>query len=235
MFRFIAACLIVASFIAAPAAFAEERKMPRLISLSGHGEVKSAPDMAIVSLGTLSQAATAKEALAANTTQMTALIAMLKEQGIEAKDIQTSNFNVNPRYENASSGAARIGGYDVSNSVTITVRKLADLGCLLDKAISTGSNQVNGIELTVADPQSATDDARKAAVKDALRKATLLADAAGVKLGSVVSISESGGAMPVPMVRGMAMNMAAKASAPVPVAEGQVAISADINMAWEIE
>ena len=235
MFKFITACLIAASFVVAPAAFAEERKMPRLISLSGHGEVKAAPDMAIVTLGTLSQAATAKAALDANTAQVTALIAMLKAQGVEAKDIQTSNFNVNPRYENSSSGTAKIGGYDVSNSVTVTVRKLADLGGLLDKAISTGSNQVNGIELTVADPQSATDDARKAAVKDAMRKATLLADAAGVKLGPLVSMSESGSAMPMPMRRGMAMDMAAKASAPVPVAEGQVAISADVNMAWEME
>jgi uncharacterized protein YggE len=239
MFKLIAAALIAASFVAAPAAFAEDQKMPRQLSLSGHGEVKTVPDMAIVELGTLSQAATAKAALEANTQKMTALIAMLKAAGIDDKDIQTSNFSVNPRYENStvSTGAPKIGGYDVSNSVSVVVHKLADLGGILDKAVGAGSNQVNGVTLTVAEPQAAMDEARKMAVKDALRKAGLLTDAAGVKLGPLVNMSEGGNVMPVPMPRGrvlMADSMA-KTSAPVPMAQGEVAIAADVNMVWDME
>jgi len=200
--------------------------------------VKTVPDMAIVELGTLSQAATAKAALEANTQKMTALIAMLKAAGIDDKDIQTSNFSVNPRYENSSvsTGTPKICGYDVSNSVSVVVHKLADLGGILDKAVGAGSNQVNGVTLTVAEPQAAMDEARKVAVKDALRKAGLLTEAAGVKLGPLVNMSEGGNVMPVPIMRGrVAMDMAAKASAPVPMAQGEVAISADVNMVWDME
>jgi uncharacterized protein YggE len=238
MFKFVAAALL-ATILAAPAAFAEDPKTPRLLTLSGHGEVKAAPDMAIVELGTLSQAATAKSALEANTQKMTALMAMLKAAGIDDKDIQTSNFAVSPRYENSTnaSGVAKVGGYDVSNTVTVTVHKLGDLGGLLDKAVTAGSNQINGIALTVAEPQAAMDEARKAAVKDALRKAGLLTEAAGVKLGPLTSMSESGTFAPVPMARGQVMmaDSMAKAAAPVPVAQGEVAIAADVNMVWEME
>ena len=238
MFKLIASSLIAAALLAAPAAYAEDQKMPRQLSLSGHGEVKATPDMAIVELGTLSQAATAKAALEANTTKMTTLIAMLKTAGIEDKDIQTSNFSVNPRYESSSNsnGNPKIAGYDVSNSVSVIVHKLSDLGGILDKAVGAGSNQINGITLTVADPQAAMDEARKSAVKDALRKASILTDAAGVKLGPLENMSESGNQIPMQMPRGrVMMDMAAKASAPVPVAEGQVAISADVNMVWEMQ
>jgi len=238
MFKLIASSLIAASLLATPVAFADDQKTPRQLSLSGHGEVKSAPDMAIVELGTLSQAGTAKAALEANTAKMTALIAMLKGAGVDDKDIQTSNFSVGPRYENSngSGGNPKIAGYDVSNSVSVIVHKLGDLGGILDKAVSAGSNQINGITLTVADPQAAMDEARRSAVKDALRKAALLTDAAGVKLGPLVNMSESGNQVPMPMARGrVMMDMAAKASAPVPVAEGQVAISADVNMVWEMQ
>jgi len=238
MFKLIAGSIIAAVLLAAPAAYAEDQKMHRQLSLSGHGEVKATPDMAIVELGTLSQAATAKAALEANTAKMTSLIGMLKMAGIEDKDIQTSNFSVNPRYESSSNsnGNPKIAGYDVSNSVSVIVHKLGDLGAILDKAVSAGSNQINGITLTVADPQAAMDEARKSAVKDALRKATLLTDAAGVKLGPLENMSESGNQVPMPMARGrVMMDMAAKAAAPVPVAEGQVAISADVNMVWEMQ
>ncbi len=238
MFKFIASSLIAASLLAAPAASAEDQKLPRQLSLSGHGELKAAPDMAIVELGTLSQAATANAALEANTAKMTALTAMLKAAGVDEKDLQTSNFSVNPRYENSisSNGNPKIAGYNVSNSVSVIVHKLGDLGGILDKAVGAGSIQINGIALTVADPQAAMDEARKSAVKDALRKAALLTDAAGVKLGPLVNMSESGNEVPVPMARGrVMMDMAAKASVPVLVAEGQVAISADVNMVWEMQ
>lgn len=214
---------------------ADTAKTPHLISLSGHGEVKQTPDMAIVSLGTQTQAATAKAAVDANTKNMTALLAALKAAGIDDKDVQTSNFSVGPRYDYSNNQAPKLVGYDVNNTVIVTVRKLDELGALLDKAVGAGSNQITGISFSVANPQAAEDEARKAAVKDALRKATLLAEAAGTKLGAIASISENASAPPVPVVfakRGMAMDAAA---APVPVAQGEMAISADVNIVWELE
>ncbi|MDP8995760.1 MAG: SIMPL domain-containing protein, partial [Pseudomonadota bacterium] len=201
--KFTAVLIIISAFVATPA-FAEGPKRP--LVLSGHGEIKMAPDMAIVELGTLSQAPTAKAALDANTAKMSALIALLKSAGIDDKDIQTSNFSVGPRYDNSTTSgqAEKIVGYDVNNGVSVIVHKLDGLGAILDKAVSAGSNQINGISFGIANSQSAQDEARKAAVADALRKATLLTEAAGVKLGALQSMSEQGGNIPMPMQMGMA-------------------------------
>ena len=233
--KFIAVLVIVSAFVATPA-FAEGPKRP--LVLSGHGEVKMAPDMAIVDLGTLSQAPTAKAALDANTAKMSALIDVLKAAGIEDKDIQTSNFNVGPRYDNsANSGQPpKITGYEVSNGVSVIVHKLDGLGAILDKPVGAGSNQINGISFGLDNAHAAQDEARKAAVMDAMGKAKVLTDAAGVKLGALQSMSEQGGMVPMTMAK-MAPMQANRmaASAPVPVAQGQIDVTADVNMVWDME
>uniref|UniRef100_UPI003593DF63 SIMPL domain-containing protein n=1 Tax=Aestuariivirga sp. TaxID=2650926 RepID=UPI003593DF63 len=188
------ATLLAATVV--PTANAEDAKMmPRVISLSGHGEVRIVPDMASVNAGVMSQAATAGEALTANTAAMNAIFAALKEAGIEAKDIQTSNFMVQPRYDynNNNGQAPRLVGYDVSNTVSVTVRKLDQLGTLLDTLVKAGSNQINGVFFQVSEPEAALDEARKRAAADATRKANLYAATMGLTLGPVVSISEGGG------------------------------------------
>ena len=129
------------------------------IQLSGHGEVMAAPDTAYVTSGVTSQGATAKEALSANTTDMNKLIDVLKAAGIDALDIQTSGFNVNPNYIYSDARDAngyqlppKIAGYSVVNSVTVHVRNLAILGVVLDQAVSVGANTINGINFAVEDP-----------------------------------------------------------------------------------
>ena len=220
-------------------ALAEDLKRTHLLTLQGHGEVKTKPDMALVEIGTLSQASSAKAALAANTAQLSAIFAMLKANNIDDKDIQSSNFSVGPRYDNGSipGHSPKIVGYDVTNSVIVTVHKLADLGGILDQAVELGSNQINNIAFGVNDPQPLQDEARKSAVADALRRAKLLAEAANTKLGAVASITEGGNSLPLPMrVRGMQMEAKmANASAPVPMAQGEMTISADVNVVWELE
>ncbi len=225
---------IAATLTAASPALSEEARMPRLISLSGHGEVKSAPDMAFVTTGVLSQGATAAEALAANTKAMNALFAALKDSGISEKDVQTSNFMVQPRYNFQDGKAPELVGYDVSNNVTVTLRKIGDLGTLLDKLVQAGSNQINGIGFEVSQPEAALDEARKLATVDATRKAKVYAEAMGVALGPVMSISEGiSHQPPMPFVRGKAMMDAA--SAPVPVAAGEQSLTVDVNITWEIK
>jgi uncharacterized protein len=228
------AAAIAALFAAATPALSEDQKMPRLISLSGHGEVRRAPDTAFVITGVLSQGATAAEALAANTKSMNALFAALKEAGIADKDVQTSNFAVMPRYNFQEGKAPELVGYDVSNTVTVTTRKIGDLGALLDKVVQAGSNQINGIGFEVSEPAAALDEARKLATADATRKAKIYAEAMGVSLGPVMSISEGGNVPPpMPMARGKVM-MADAAAAPVPVAAGEQTLSVDVNITWEI-
>jgi uncharacterized protein len=233
MLRFALLATAFAAF--AMPALAEEARPLRSISIAGHGEVRGRPDLAIVTIGVLRTADTAREALDANNAAMAEIMAALKAAGIEAGDIQTTNFSVNPRYNYGSSGnePPKVGGYDVANNVTITVRKLDTLGAVLDKAVSTGSNQINGVMFSFAKPEPMQDDARKLAVADARRKAELYLAAAGASLGQVISISEGAAYQPpVPM---MTQAKAADGAGTVPVAEGEQAVAADVNIVWEIK
>jgi len=229
-----AAAALAGLLAAVSPALADGPKMPRTISLSGHGEVKSVPDLAFVTAGVVSQGATAAEALAANTQAMNALFAALKDAGIAERDVQTSNFSVQPRYDYSNNQAPKLVGYDVSNNVTVTLRKIADLGPLLDRLVQSGSNQINGVTFQVSEPDQAMDEARKLAAADAARKAKVYAQAMGVELGPVMQVSEGATFQPpVPMVRGMVMK--ADAAAPVPVAAGEQTLAVDVNVTWEIK
>ena len=110
------------------------------------------------------------------------------------KDIQTSNFSINPRYRQPTKGGEQpvINGYQVQNTVRITVRDITALGPILDQVIQLGSNQVHGIGFEVSKADALRDDARRAAVANARHKAELYATAAGVKLGRVLAIEEAG-------------------------------------------
>ena len=229
-----AAAAVLGLLAAVSPALAEGGKMPRIISLSGHGEVRTTPDIAFVTTGVVTQGATAAEALAANTKAMTDLFAALKDAGIEDKDAQTSNFSVQPRYDYSNNQAPKMVGYDVSNNVTVKLRKVDTLGALLDKMVQSGSNQISGISFDVSKPEDKLDEARKLATQDATRKAKLYAEAMGLQLGGVVQVSEGGSAQPpAPVLRGKVMM--AEAAAPVPVAAGEQVIAADVNVIWEIK
>jgi len=210
--------------------------MPRLISLNGHGEVKAKPDMAVVNVGVMTQAPTAREALTQNTAAMEKVFASLKASGIEAKDIQTSNFMINPRYQYDQNNAQppRVIGYDVSNTVTVSVKKLDTLGAVLDKVVGEGSNQINGVMFAIADDEKLKDEARKLAVADAERKAKLYAEATRISLGQIMSVSEGNYQPPQPVYYGKAVRADAAPSA-VPIAEGEQTVAIDVNIAWEIK
>lgn len=211
------------------------------ITIEGHGEVMAAPDMAQINSGVTTQGATAREALDGNTAAMAELIAALKAAGIEARDIQTSGFSVNPNYvysdERDANGYTlppRINGYQVSNTVTVTVRKLDTLGSILDQSVTIGANTVNGVSFAVADPAELYNEARKAAFADARAKAELYATAAGGTLDEIQSISETQGfnaPQPYPMYAKADM----AASAPVPVEAGELTFAINVNVQWELE
>jgi len=229
-----AAAAVIGLLAAISPAFAEGGSMPRIISLSGHGEVRATPDLAYVTSGVVTQGATAAEALAANTKAMTDLFAALKESGIEDRDVQTSNFSVQPRYDFSNNQAPKMVGYDVSNNVTVTLRKVDTLGTLLDRMVQSGSNQINGISFDVSKPEDAMDEARKLATEDATRKAKVYAKAMGIELGNVMQVSEGSAAQPpIPMVRSTMMK--ADAAPPVPTAAGEQTLAVDVNVIWEIK
>lgn len=209
------------------------------ITISGHGEVRAAPDMALINSGVTTQGATAREALDANTKALADLIAALKEAGIEARDIQTSGFSVNPNYvysdardDMGYSLPPKINGYQVSNTVTVAVRDLEELGTILDQSVDVGANTINGVSFSVADPTELYNEARKIAFADAREKAELYAEAASAALGELESINESQSfntPQPMPMYA-----RAEAADAAVPVEAGEMSFSVDVNVAWEL-
>lgn len=210
-----------------------------LITMQGQGEVAAEPDTAYVTSGVVAEAKTAKEALQENTTAMAALIDVLKAAGVEDRDIQTSGFSVQPVYtysdQRNSDGyqqPPRIEAYRVENNVTVRVRNIADLGTILDDMVSVGANTINNVSFAVADSTELVNTARREAMADAIAKANLYADAAGVGLGPIVSISENGGYNPSPQPLARVEMMAADSK--VPVQGGEVNYSITVSVQWEI-
>lgn len=216
----------------------QEAAPQRTVTVTGEGFTLAKPDMASITVGVTSQGATAAEALGDNTTKMNAVMEAIKGAGIEERDVQTANFSVNPNYSQPDKdhpdAPSKIVGYTVSNDVTVRVRDLTKLGAALDTFVTTaGANTLYGISFDFADPAPLLDDARKHAIADAKAKAKLMADAAGVTLGPVQTISESGSSTPMPMMKQIyAMDSARSA---VPIAAGESRIAANVMMVFSIE
>ncbi len=228
MVRFLAVAAMILGMVApVGAAFAEGAGQ---ITVTGTGTVAAAPDMASISLGVTTQGQTAAEALTANNAAMADVMARLSSAGIAPRDLQTSNLQLQPNWvQPEGAQAAQINGYTASNMVTARVRDLAILGGVLDAAVKDGANTLNGIAFEQSDPAPAQSAARKLAVEDARARASEMLQAAGVGLGKIVSMQESGGYVsPMPMVKAM-MDEAA-----VPVAAGELGVSAQVTVVFEI-
>ena len=151
---------------------------------------------------------------------------------MEQKDIQTTSFNINPRFERQPNGTqGKIIGYEVTNRVQVKVRKVDELGEILDALVTAGSNRISGISFSIADPTALTDEARKSAIEDAKRKADLYAEAAKVKVGKVLTISENTISQPSPNLR--ASSFKAEADS-VPIAAGELTIRVSVFVLFEI-
>lgn len=208
----------------------------RFVTVSGLGEVSAAPDMARVNVGVVTEDKTAAKAVAKNSTQMSGVFGLLRSLGIEDKDVQTSNFSVQPKYETYESNRQRkdrIVGYRVFNQVRVKVRDLDDLGKVLDRVLTEGeANQLNGISFHISNPEPLLDQARRNAMDDAKRKANLYADQGGVTLGQILSIQEFGSHRPqAPQV---AYAMKERASADVPVARGEQSLSTSVSVTFAL-
>jgi uncharacterized protein YggE len=163
---------------------------------------------------------------------MDKVIAALKAKGIDAKDIQTASFNVEPVMDYPKDGQPKVRGYRVSNQVVVRVRDLDKLGSVLDDLVSAGANQIQGLSFDVSKAETLKDEARKNAVANALRRAKLLAAAAGADVGEVVQISEDTTSdMPVTF----AAPRFAKAQASVPIERGTSTLEARVTTTWRLK
>ncbi len=207
----------------------------RYIRVSGSGEVAVVPDIAYINIGVHSEAEDVSSALEANNTQATKLTEALQAEGVEAKDIQTTNFNVFPltRYDNMGQPVGT--SYVVDNTVYITVRDLTKLGKLLDSAISAGANNIYGISFDIADKETVLAQARELAIKDAEAKAKSVATVAGVTLGQILSIDVSTPTYTQPYY-GYGMGGGAEGlKTSVPVSAGQIVVTYTATLNYAIE
>lgn len=204
------------------------------ISVMGVGSVTSVPDIADVRLGVSTDARTARDALSKNSLSMKAVLDILKAEGILENDIQTQNLSLHPSFENRTPGKPpTVVGYTAQNTVAITVRELNNLGRVLDQVSEAGSNLIQSIQFGRNSTENLMNEARKLAVLDARSKAELYAKSAGIEVGKVISISEGAGHAPMPqvMARGGMETMAMD----VPMAQGEVSLSASVHVVFLIE
>lgn len=233
-----AAIVLAAAAFTVPA-IADDAEQIARISVSGQGTTDVAADMAILTLSVVRQADTAREALSANNDAMTEVLAAMADAGIEERDLQTSNFSINPRYENRRSNDGsyrdpKIIGYSVQNTLSVRVRDLDALGAIIDQSVTLGVNQGGSIMFTNDDPSGALEQARIAAMQDAMNKAKVLTETAGAAVGRILEISEhSKRPRPMPMARA---EMAMVSDAPaVPIASGENTYSVTVNVTFEID
>src|SRR5690625_830743 len=230
-----ASVLLLAAALALPAAAAlAQSPAPvaapvdgTLLSVSATGEARRVPDVATLSAGVVTQAADANAALRANAEQMNRLMEAVREAGIAERDIRTSDLGVSPQYRRQEGQAREISGYEARNTVNLTVRDISALGGVIDALVAAGANQVYGPSFEIGDPETAQDEARRSALEAARSRAGLYADALGLRVRRIVSISEGGGFMPPrPMLAMRAMD--AMESSPVSPGESTVSVNLDV-------
>jgi uncharacterized protein YggE len=217
----------------------ESNPAPRIL-VSGEGSIDLAPDMAVLTLTVTRQAETARSALDDNSSAMQDVMKAMTTAGIEKRDLQTSGFSIQPNYvyppqqPSGKREPPKIVGYTVRNSLTVRIRDIDAVGAILDKSVSLGVNEGGNIMFTNDDPSTAITQARIRAMKDAMSKAKTLADAAGVKTGKLLEISEQTfNPLPMPMARAE-MSLARSADA-VPVAAGENTYKVTVNVSYAID
>jgi len=239
---FFSALIVASAVTAAPqAALAQQTEPTPRIVVSGEGTAEIAPDMAVVTLSVVREAETAREALDANSAAMADVLAAMQAEGIEDRDLQTSNFAIEPKvvypknYSDSDREPPRIVGYTVHNSLTVRIRDLDNLGAILDKSVTLGVNQGGRIAFTNDDPSQAIEEARVKAMQEAIAKAKTLTGTAGVGLGKVLEISENAyRPQPAPLARAK-LEMVAADSASVPIATGENSYSVSVNVTFALE
>jgi uncharacterized protein YggE len=204
----------------------------RGIVVSGEGTVSAAPDMATVFVGVSRQARRAGDALQEASKGAAAVLARLESEGIAPRDIQTRNIGLSPQYARSNDGSPpRVTGYVASNDLMVRVLDFDRLGAVLDAIVADGANAMNGLYFDIQERGDLEQIARAQAVGVAREKAEVLAEAAGVTLGAVLTISE-GGAGPAPFAADRGLMMEARSA--VPIAGGEIDIRATVTIVFAI-
>ena len=200
------------------------------LDINATGEVTRVPDIATISAGVTTQAATAVEAISQNAARMERVRAALKRAGIADRDIQTASINLSPQYRYVENQAPVLTGYQASNQLSVRFRDIRASGKILDALVGEGANQISGPNLSIEHPETALDEARTKAVAAARARADLYARALGMRVVRVISVSESGGySSPPPMPIMVARAQMADAKTSVDPGEQQLQVSVAVT------
>ncbi|MFW2587668.1 SIMPL domain-containing protein [Sagittula sp. SSi028] len=227
------ACAVLAAGAALPVRAQDVAQM----TVTGESRVTAVPDMATVSLGAEGRGESAQAAMDATSAAVEAIIAELSDLGLEDADIQTRDLSVTEETKwNRERDEQIFVGYFARNMIDIRVRDMDKLGDILGAVLGKGATRLGGISFSLQDDAPLRAEARTAAVRDAMDKAKLFAEAAEVRVGRVVSIRDSGTAQPEGPVRKMAepMMLEAADARSVPVAVGETAVRSEVTMVFEI-
>ncbi len=204
------------------------------ISVSAIGQVNQAPDRARISAGVVSQGESANDAMRANAELMHRAFEQLRSAGIEERHIQTSQLSLNPRYSYQDRRSPKINGYDVRNTITATAVNIDKVGPMLDALVKAGVNNINNVNFTISEPETAKAQAREKAVKAAKAKAEAMAKAAGVTLGRLTAMSEDQSVIahppPIAYARSQAID-----TAQTPISAGEQNLSVTVHLTYEIK
>jgi uncharacterized protein len=205
------------------------------ITVSGSGDVSVAPDVADVVLGVSATKPTVKDARAAAATAMTAVLAAVKKDGVADKDITTVNLSLSPNYDYSSGKSVpALTGYTYSNTIKVTVRDLTGVAAVVDDSTAAGATTVQGITFRLDNTTAAEAQARQLAMTDARTRANSLAQAAGVAITGVATISE---VTTTPVTYYYGSGMAASAAAPsvsTPIQSGTTDVTVQVTVSYLI-
>jgi len=208
----------------------------RSISVSGTGEITLPADQATIRVGVQSGGGTSAEAMNGASNATAAILALLADEGIAPTDVQTQGLRLTPVYKRGLSGVdyTQISGYSAVNTVSVTTTDLNSVGQLLADIVELGGNRIDGVTFGLSDPDAHQDEARILAVQDARAKAELYAEAAGIAVGQVISITENGFSGRAVFEMAHQMTMADSSVADVPLAPGEITVSASVSLMYEI-
>ena len=203
------------------------------ITVQALGKAEGKPDLITVSMGVEVNGASANEALDQSSVLATALIETFKKEGVDEKDLQTSDLSIWPNWDDESQ---RIVGYHVSNTLNVKLRDLERAGAIIDVAAGAVGDAVrlNGVSFSIDDTTALLAEARADAVKQAADQAAQLAEAAGVELGELRAIDETGGTSPTPLYYGAESLRAADQSVAVPIEEGTQELTVSVVLVYDI-
>ena len=219
----------------------QDVEVKNTITVTGTGEVYAKPDLAIVSFTVKTEAKSVAEAMEENTEKMNAVIGFMKAEGIEEKDLKTTNFNIYPRYEYYEKediemwprpeGQRVLVGYEITQSLQIKIREMESVGDIIQLATGAGANQVGSLNFTIDDQDELKNQAREEAIKEAKEKAQELASQLGIKLIRIQSFSESGGYPYYDYIRSEAVGMGGEAPK---IETGENKIEVSVTLTYEI-